>query len=386
MAASNEEEEDEIISKHLTQQVEYLSIINDTSTVCANCGKEGSNLNVCNKCKAATYCNASCKKKHRHKHKEACERRVAELHKEELERKKRAAELHDKKLFKQPPPKEDCPICMLPLPSLFTGLKYRACCGKMICSGCIHAVEKQDGGIGRCPFCRTPTPTAKEMIEQMKKRMEIGDAKSIYEMGCYYYHGRYGLPQDHNKTLDLWHRAAELGYAPSYYNIGNAYYAGNGVERDMKKANHYYELAAMGGVVEARLNLGVFERRVGNMNRALKHDMISAGVDIMNLWRISNRCIRMGERQKMTTPTLYYLIKHTWLTSRVLSGIKLQPLMTSTNITNANLIYLVLAYYESSRCHNRERYVIVRVWPHRLLIMKLCINKYNYQRLCHNPQ
>ena len=32
-----------------------------------------------------------------------------------MEREKRAAELHDEKLFKQPPPMDDCPICMLPL-------------------------------------------------------------------------------------------------------------------------------------------------------------------------------------------------------------------------------------------------------------------------------
>ena len=40
-------------------------------SVCANCGKEGSN--ICNKCKQVKYCNAACKKKHRHKHKKECE-------------------------------------------------------------------------------------------------------------------------------------------------------------------------------------------------------------------------------------------------------------------------------------------------------------------------
>ena len=30
------------------------------------------------------YCNAACKKKHRKKHKKACERRVAEMHDEKL--------------------------------------------------------------------------------------------------------------------------------------------------------------------------------------------------------------------------------------------------------------------------------------------------------------
>ena len=53
----------------------------DTSTTnCASCGKEGGNLNTCNKCKMVKYCNAACKKKHRSKHKKACEKRVGELH------------------------------------------------------------------------------------------------------------------------------------------------------------------------------------------------------------------------------------------------------------------------------------------------------------------
>ena len=72
---------------------------------CASCGKEGnsnsSDMNTCNKCKSVKYCNAACKKKHRSKHKKACERRVAEL--------------HDEALFKDPPPPEECPICELPL-------------------------------------------------------------------------------------------------------------------------------------------------------------------------------------------------------------------------------------------------------------------------------
>ena len=273
MSAHNEE--DEVISDQLTQQVEDLSINSDMLIICANCGKEGSNLNICNKCKAATYCNASCKKKHRSKHKKDCERRVAELHEEQLERKRRVAELHDEKLFKQPPPNEDCPICMLPLPSLYTGYKYRSCCGKIICSGCIYAVEKRDGGVGLCPFCRTPTPTTKEdVIIQVKKRIEIGDAEAMHNLGGCYTDGLCGLPQDHAKALELWHRAAKLGNAKSSYSIGNAYDLGNGVE---KKAEYYWELAAMEGHVHARHNLGIYEGIAENMDRALKHHMIAAG-------------------------------------------------------------------------------------------------------------
>jgi len=83
-------------------------------SVCANCGKEGDDVNnVCNKCKQVRYCNAVCKKVHKKKHKKDCEeliRLATEKHDEEL---KIAAELYDEKLFKQPPVEEDCPICFL---------------------------------------------------------------------------------------------------------------------------------------------------------------------------------------------------------------------------------------------------------------------------------
>ena len=276
MASSNE---DEAISEQLTQHIEDLSINNDIIlVVCANCGKEGTNMNTCNKCKAATYCNASCKKKHRSKHKQDCIKRVAELHEEELERKKRDDELHDIELFKQPPPPEDCLICMLLLPSLFTGSKYNSCCGKRICSGCIYAVALSDENEQKCPFCRTPAPkTDEEITKRTNKYVELGDAQAMFNLGRHYALALYGLPRDDERALELWHRAEELGYAGAYHNIADAYRNGNGVERDMKKAIHYYELAAIRGHTQARHNLGVFGMHGGNCDRALKHFIIAAG-------------------------------------------------------------------------------------------------------------
>jgi len=61
----------------------------------------------------------------------------------------------------------------------------------------------------------------------------------------------------------------------AYCNIGFAYGSGEGVEVDEKKANHYYELAAMAGDVHARHNLGVGEDIAGNIERALRHWMIA---------------------------------------------------------------------------------------------------------------
>ena len=130
----------------------------------------------------------------------------------------------------------------------------------------------------KCPFCRVPTPTSGEdMIERYEKRMEMDNAEAIRNLGCFYYEGKHGMPQDRAKALELWHRAGELGSAKSYYNLGNAYYYGTGVERDIELAKHYFELAAIGGEVSARYNLGILEKRVGDMCRALKHYMIAVG-------------------------------------------------------------------------------------------------------------
>jgi len=236
-------------------------------SACANCGKEGTDVtNTCNKCKSVMYCNAACKKKHRKKHKKQCERRVAEL--------------HDEKLFKQPPPLEDCPICMIRLPFLESGKVYMVCCGKMICTGCTHAPVYDDKGNAiaekTCPFCRAPTPTDDEIIKRYEKRVDLNDATGIYNLGCHYFNGSYGLPQSYARALELYHRAGKLGSIPSYYNIGIAYYNGLGVERDAKKAAHYLEVAAIRGDGLARFNIGIDEANLGNMERALKHWVIAA--------------------------------------------------------------------------------------------------------------
>ena len=239
-------------------------------SVCANCGKgeEASiNLKACTACKLVKYCSRDCQIAHRPQHKKACKRR--------------AKELHDEKIFKQPPPLEDCPICFQRLPSLATGRTYMACCGKMICRGCVHAFQLRVVLAGKkeedqkCPFCRTPAPTTdKEWVEKLNKRIEINDAEAFHDMGFCCSRGD-GLPQNQAKALELWHRAGELGNTSSYSCIGHIYESGDGVERDKKQAIKYFELAAMGGNVVARHNLGSMEGQKGNHDMALKHYLIA---------------------------------------------------------------------------------------------------------------
>ena len=91
-----------------------------------------------------------------------------------------------------------------------------------------------------------------------------------------------GLHQDREKGVELWLQAGELGCAASFYSIAEAYYKGNGIKRGTKKAKesyckHYCELAAMRGNVKAMHSLGCIEGDAGNLDRAMKHFMISAG-------------------------------------------------------------------------------------------------------------
>jgi len=190
--------------------------------------------------------------------------------------------ISDEELFKQPPPEEDCPICFQRLPYLDpTGKKYMSCCGKVLCSGCIHApvYDNQGNKVAekKCAFCRIPFPKSnEEQIKRFKKRVEAEDPMAIYNVGVDYSEGANGYPQDSKKALELWHQSGELGYARAYGTIGSAYEYGRGVEIDKEKAKHYYEVSAVGGVVGARHNLGVLEENKGNTDRAVKHYMISA--------------------------------------------------------------------------------------------------------------
>jgi len=113
-------------------------------------------------------------------------------------------------------------------------------------------------------------------MKRMMERVEANDPMAIYNLGIDYRDGEYGFPQDYTKALELFHRAGGLGLSSAYCSIGYAYDHGNGVEVDKKKAEHYYELAAILGDEIARSNLGVYEKKAGNMDRALKHYMIAA--------------------------------------------------------------------------------------------------------------
>ena len=151
----------------------------------------------------------------------------------------------------------------------------------------------------KCPFCRAPIHISdEEYNERLLKRVELDDADAIFNLGCNYRVGENGFPQDYNKAFELYHRAGDLGCNKAYCDVGYAYENGNGVEIDKKKATYYYELAAIGGNIYARHNLGAIEEDAGNMNRALKHFMIATGCGHNNSLKVIQELYTNGHASK----------------------------------------------------------------------------------------
>lgn len=240
--------------------------MDEADEICASCGITGGDdikLKNCTACKLVKYCGVECQRNHRSRHKRAC--------------KKRAAELYDEMLFKQPESSHlgDCPICFLPLPidaHRSGSAAYHSCCGKMICIGCIYASKEQSSLGEKCPFCRTPYPDGDgEANAHLKKRAAANDPFSIRCIALKYYG-----EEDYVASLELFLKAASLGDIQSHHEAGFMYMDGEGADVNMKKGNYHLEVAAIGGSAESRYALGMYERNYGSYERAMKHLIIAA--------------------------------------------------------------------------------------------------------------
>ena len=179
----------------------------------------------------------------------------------------------DKELFKQPHKSHlgECPICFLPMPIDENKSSCFNCCCKSICNGCVYADYKSSGNIN-CPFCREPGVNGDEENDKiLMKRVKANDPVALNYMG------RKRIDEgDIDKGVEYLKKAVELGDIDSHFRLGGIYYEGEVVEKDLEKAIHHYEKAAIGGHPQARYNLGCFDGGNGNFERAVKHLIIAA--------------------------------------------------------------------------------------------------------------
>jgi len=239
---------------------------NTTSSSCASCGVaeiDDVKLKECGDCDLVRYCSDGCRMEHKSKHNKAC--------------KKRAAELRDEQLFTQPESTHfgDCPICCLPMPLQQSKSTLQRCCSNFICNGCYHANqirEVKSSLILSCPFCREPTPaTIEEGNKQLMKRVEAGDPVALCRQGIELYN-----EGDYNSAVEYYAKAAELGDAMAHFKLAAMHQLGRGVEEDEGKGMYHFEEAAIGGHPGARHLLAGKELQNGNIERAVKHWIISA--------------------------------------------------------------------------------------------------------------
>ena len=261
--------------------------IND-DTCCASCGiaaNDDIKLKKCNACHLVKYCGVKCQREHRSKHKREC--------------KKRAAELRDEILFKQPESNHhgECPICCLPLALDAKKSAMMTCCSKTICNGCDYAnsTREIEENLGqKCPFCRHPTPkTLEDAVKDLMRRVEANDPNALRQLG-----NRRLKEGNHESAVEYWINAAELGDAGAHYHLHVAYRDGVGVEKDMKKSIYHVEQAAIGGHPEARHNLAYEEYRNGRIERAVKHLTIAANLGLDEALRMLRECYKGGRVTK----------------------------------------------------------------------------------------
>jgi len=196
----------------------------------------------------------------------------------------------DPDLFKPPPPREDCPICMLPLPFEYRTLAYRVCCGAVLCAACFEeskrVIEKTNVKKRKkklpllefcCPFCREPMDESHEKaIIRLRKRIELNDVVAHHCLAQSYLGGSDGFPKDQRKAFELFLRATELGSLHAPVIVAECFGEGRGVNMDAAKEKHYLKVAAKRGDMLGRHCLGMVEWNGGNKSLAMKHWLISA--------------------------------------------------------------------------------------------------------------
>ena len=171
-------------------------------------------------------------------------------------------ETADIDLFAPIKAREECPICMTPLPFVESEITFEICCGKNICQGCSYKqtiIEIKEGvpkNKHKCAFCCQPDP--KNNVKALKKLMKKNNPNAFFQMALQYKTGEITLQSD-TKALEMYICAAELGNAQAYALIAHYYEAGNLVAKNMSRAFAFLHKAAMKGSFTAT-NILLFMR------------------------------------------------------------------------------------------------------------------------------
>ena len=175
--------------------------------------------------------------------------------------------------------REECPICLLPLPFNDEEIRFMTCCGKKICLGCIYKEvlgcmkDRRNPDENKCAFCRQQAP--KNDIKALRKLMKKNNPDAFINMSYRYKEGD-GVIQSNTKSLEMSICAAELGFAGAYEKIAVYYGLGIGVEVDESKAIEFWEVAVKKGSIIAHHQLAMVNGTIGKIDESVKHLKLAA--------------------------------------------------------------------------------------------------------------
>jgi len=183
-------------------------------------------------------------------------------------------EMADVDLF-APKEREECPICMIPLPLNDKEITFMSCCGciyKNMMNGAKNGTPQHE--VEKCSFCRQPAAinTIKALKTLMKRE---NSSQAFMQMASRHNRGEDVIRSD-TKALEMYIRAAELGHAEAYNQIGINYKYGKVVEVNLSKALEYQEVSAKKGSILAHQNIAAFHGDNGNIDECIKHLKLAA--------------------------------------------------------------------------------------------------------------
>jgi TPR repeat protein len=97
-------------------------------------------------------------------------------------------------------------------------------------------------------------------IELIKKAAELNEPSAQSTLGSIYEVGAYGVTQDPVQALSWYFKAAQAGNGLAQMKVGDAYFIGEGITKDVSKGIEYLEKAAAQNVIGAILSLALINK------------------------------------------------------------------------------------------------------------------------------
>ena len=141
-----------------------------------------------------------------------------------------------------------------------------------------YAVENSDKAPEGLTFINSEKRLLNDSVDANR-----GSSSALFNLGTAYYNGD-GVPKNRRKAINLWYEAAQQGNVNAQFNLGLLFHYGTDVEQNYKEAFEWYYKAAQQGHAKAQCNLGLlYSKGLGvpeNKQAAIKYYSLAADQDL----------------------------------------------------------------------------------------------------------